>query len=96
MLRGRITPPAELYSAIEWVSELLGRDVCWLYQRRYHFELADGWTLALSAESAGRIRVETCHWTRPVVTLWTFAEDKDRLAELVFTAADELGAPAGV
>ena len=66
------------------VGDLLGRDVCWLYQRRFHFPLArDGWTLAVSPDSAGRVRLEACHWTRPVATLWIFHDDDARLAAVV-------------
>lgn len=80
-----IAPPApdRTLRVLRVIGAELGLDRCWLYQRRYHFTLGDGWTIALSPESAGRFRVEVCRWTRPVDTLWTLAEDDDRLAGLV-------------
>jgi hypothetical protein len=62
------------------VAELLGLTKCWLYQRRYHFSVGYGWTLAISPESAGRFRIEACRWTRPGVTVWVTEGDDDRLA----------------
>lgn len=83
--------------ALYEVGELLGRDVCWLYQRRFHFPLEeDGWTLAVSPDSAGRIRFEACHWTRPVATLWKFDDDEARLADVVRELAAIGGAHVGV
>jgi hypothetical protein len=79
------------------VADVLGWDVCWLYQRRFHFQLAhDGWTLAVSPDSAGRIRFEACHWTRPVATLWIFQDDDARLARIVEELAAIGGARVGV
>ena len=75
------------------IGEQLASEVCWLYQRRYHFALdADGWTLAVSAESAGRFRFEACRWTRPVRTLYAFEDDDARLAAVV----QELAGVGGV
>lgn len=72
------------------VGELLDLDRCWLYQRRYHFSIADGWTIAVKPESAGRLRIEACHWTRPASTLWTLAEDEDRLAGAVLELRERI------
>lgn len=85
-------PPApdRIRRALERVGELLDVDVAWLYQRRFHFALGDGWTIALSAESAGRFRVEACRWTRPAATLWSRAADEDRLDALVLALAAEI------
>lgn len=82
---------------LERIASLLGRDVCWLYQRRYHFVLEeDGWTLAVCEESAGRFRIEACRWTRPVATLWARADDEARLAAVVRELAAIGGARVGV
>lgn len=75
--------------ALERVGQLLGRDVCFAYQHRFHFQLRrDGWTIALSAESAGRFRLEACRWSRPVVTLWVLEDDDARLAGAVLELAE--------
>lgn len=84
-----------LRDAIYRVGELLDRDVCWLYQRRWHFPLEDGCTIAISPDSAGRLRLEACRWTRPVATLWTLEDDEARLAAAVRELADTGGVVVG-
>lgn len=79
-----------MYHAAVRVAAILGRRWAYLYKRAFHFRLDDGWTIALSPESAGRIRVEACRWTSPVVTLWVLAEDTERLADLVLELAGEI------
>lgn len=78
-------PPApdRTLRVLRRVGAELGLSRCWVYQRRFHFSLGDGWTIALSPESAGRFRIEVCRWTRPVDTLWALARDDDRLMGLV-------------
>lgn len=85
------------YRALERVGELLGRDVCWLYRRRFHFTLErEGWTVAISPESAGRFRLELCHWSRTVVCLWALADDDERLAAVVRELEETRGVRIGV
>lgn len=80
--------PEAISGALRVVGDLLQREVCWLYQRRFHFPLdEDGWTIALAPESAGRLRVEACRWTLPVVTLWAREDDGARLADVVLELA---------
>lgn len=62
------------------VARLLGLKTCWLYQRRYHFSVGYGWSIAVAPESAHRFRLEACRWTRPGYTVWVTAGDQDRLA----------------
>lgn len=65
---------------LQQVAEILGHEVCWLYQHRYHFSVGFGWSLAFSPESARRFRIEACRWTRAQGTVWVTAGDDDRLA----------------
>lgn len=74
-------------STLQRVAELLDVDRCFLYRRSYHFSLGEGWTIAITPESAGRFRVAACKWSRPVVPFWTLATDVDRLAGLVLDLA---------
>lgn len=86
-----LIPPDVTDDALAVVADVLGADECFLYQRRYHFPLAvDGHTIAVSTESAGRLRIEACRWTRSAATLWTPATDLSRLAEIVGDLASEL------
>lgn len=78
-----------LYATLREVGRLLSLERCWLFQRSFHFSLGDGWTIAVRAESAGRMRVEGCRWTRPVCTLWLGVDDR-RLAGVVDEVRDML------
>jgi hypothetical protein len=51
-------PDPDLLDALDVVAEALGLRVCYRYLDRYHFSLGSGVSIALSAESAGRFRVE--------------------------------------
>lgn len=82
-IRGAWPQVDELVDAIYVAAETLGIQECYAYEGRYHFSLGSGWSVALSADSADRIRVETCRLTRPVTRMWTLASRKDRLAGLV-------------
>lgn len=75
-----MTTAAMIDEALQIIGDVLDRRVCWIYQRRYHFCLGNGWTIAVMPESADRLRIETCHWSRPAATLWSRARDHDRLA----------------
>lgn len=66
--------------ALLLAADQLGLRECWLYQRRYHFSVGYGWSIALSADSVGRLRLEACRWTRPRSTVWVLAGDVERLA----------------
>lgn len=76
-------PTECLAHAIYVAAGALGIYECYAHEGRYHFSLGQGVSIALSADSADRIRVETCRLTRPVTTMWTFAHRLDRLAGLV-------------
>jgi hypothetical protein len=82
--------PEQMYALAVRVGALLHRRFAYLHARRYHFALEDGWSIAIQAESAGRVRVEACRWCRPVATLWSRADDPDRLAGLVIELAGEI------
>jgi hypothetical protein len=86
-----------LYGHAVQVGEALGREYAYSFRGAYHFRLADGWTIAISSEDAGRIRVDACRWTHPVTTLWSLADDPQRVVALVLDLADEIeGVCSGV
>lgn len=84
---------AQIHSALQRIADVLGMHTCWLYQRRYHFSVGAGWTLALSADSAGRFRVDTCWHTRTVSSLWVLPHDSASLAAVVAARRELLGVP---
>lgn len=83
---------------LEDIGALLEQDTCWLHQRKYHFKLDDEgyWTLAVSEDSSGRFRLETCALGSPTATLWTLPGDKARLADVVRELGEDRGARVGV
>lgn len=87
-------PPSDrdTYLTLVRVGALLGFRRVHHYHGRYHFAFGDGWSLAVSPESAGRFRVEACRWGHPEATLWTFADDDDRLGGVVLAVAEEIEA----
>lgn len=82
----------ELLDALDVAARELGLRVCYRYLGRYHFSLGGGWSIALSAESAGRFRVEACRLCRPVHTMWALPHRLDRLAGLVRRMSSEVAA----
>lgn len=80
---------SDTYTALVRVGCVLGQTVCWLYGRRYHFKLRDGELLAITPESGGRLRLERLDQGREGRSLWTHAEDLDRLTDLVVELTDE-------
>lgn len=86
--------PAATYAALLCVADALGTDICWLLRRRYHFTVRGDYTIALSADSAGRFRVDACRLGRPVSTLWVREGEHRRLAGVVRTLNERLDALA--
>lgn len=87
-------PDPDLLDALDVAADVLGLRVCYRYLDRYHFSLGAGRSIALSAESAGRFRVEDCRLCRPVHTMWAFSHDLDRLAGLVrHLSAEDVAEP---
>lgn len=82
-------PPsaAEMATALQTLRDVLGRDYCYLHHGRFHFKLSGDWSLALSADSAGRFRVETCYLAVPRGSLWAFAPDHGRLVAVAREAS---------
>lgn len=79
----------DLIGALRFVASLVGAD-CYYHEHRFHFPLDDEWSLALSPDSAGRLRVEACHRTRTVDIRWAHVRDRSRLAELALGLRDQV------
>lgn len=73
---------AQMASALRIVGRAMERPVAWEHEGRFHFSLDGGWTLALSRESAGRVRIEACQSGVARATVWSSVEDYERLALL--------------
>lgn len=85
----------ELANALYMASELLGAgraDYC--FEGRFRFQLGGDWSLVISADDAGRFRLEACLRSRVRRTIWCLADDRPRFAALVMGAAQEAAALA--
>lgn len=69
--------------ALDVAAEKLGLHIAYEHLGAYHFSLGSGESIALSPDSADRIRVTRCHLCRPVTTMWVLAHRLDRLAGLI-------------
>lgn len=74
---------AEFYRCLRVVGAVLGVDRCWYYGGDFHFILAGDWTVSISPETAGRVRVTTWHRLRERDRKWAALDDVDRVAQLV-------------
>lgn len=90
MLTTRKPTKTQTYAAAIAVASALGLRIGYVIDGAYHFRLVDGWTISLSAEDAGRFRLEACRWTDPVSTLWSLSDDHERLAALATEMAAEI------
>lgn len=81
----------KVFQALMLIAGELGQRYAYWHRGRYHFEIDDEWSIALSAESAGRLRVDACRRTVPVSSLWADADDTDRLAGLVVGMREAIG-----
>lgn len=83
----------DLTNALAMIAELIGaRRADYCFEGRFRFELGGGWSLVISADDAGRFRLEACLRSRVRRTLWCLADDRRRLAALVMAAQREAAA----
>lgn len=78
------------------IRDALDEQCCYQIGGRFHFRLNAVWTVALSADSAGRFRIEACYCGRPLATMWALAGDLDRIADLALAARSEVLALSAV
>lgn len=79
------TPTAcRIDRALTLAADVLGERYCWLHRGAYHFRSGvPGWTISVTAETAGRFRISTCRDAVPASTVWVIDGDDARLAELL-------------
>lgn len=87
-------PREELLDALDVAADVLGADICWFYRGGFHFRVSGDWTVSITPETAGRLRVETWHLLRRSDRRWVMSDDSNRLRELVRDALDTFCAPA--
>lgn len=91
-----LNPPSEAQTvdALCAVGDLLGRTVAYHRDGRFYFRLDARWTLALSADSVGRFRLDACHQGHRAASLWVRHDHSARLADLVTGLREEVEALA--
>lgn len=83
---------ARVFQALVAVAAELGERYTYWHRGSYHFSIVDGWTIAVTPESADRFRVEACRYGVPGSSLWSFSDDLARLAAVVVGLAREVRA----
>lgn len=83
-------PRQELLDSLRVAADVLRVDVCWFYRGGFHFRVTGDWTVSLTPETAGRLRIETWHLLRLRDKKWAMSGDSNRLRDLVRQSADEL------
>lgn len=82
-------------TALRVVGAALGVDRAdYCFEGRFRLRLTDDWSLVLSPEDAGRIRVSACYAGRIRVTMWSRSDDYARLVALARSAQSEAAALA--
>jgi hypothetical protein len=61
----------------------------YVFDGRFRVRIASGWSLLLSPEDAGRIRVSACLNDREVARMWCRSDDFARLVALARSAQSE-------
>jgi hypothetical protein len=80
---------ATIRDALEVIGDALGVDICWYYCGDFHFQLAGGWSVSITPESAERLCVETWFELRLRDRKWARSGDFNRLRALVLAARYE-------
>lgn len=81
--------------ALRYIGRLLDRPIVYVTKDgRFHFPLGDDpmgrdLSLAVSSETADRVRLEACARRSPSATLWSNVNDRRRLARLILAVRDE-------
>lgn len=70
------------------------READYCFEGRFRFRLSADWSLVVSADDAGRLRLDACHRSRVRATMWCLAGDRGRLEALVRAVRNEAAALA--
>lgn len=80
----------EMLAATRAVAERVGAPTArYCFDGRFAVDIALGWTLLLSPDDAGRIRVDACLRRRVRGSMWARSDDHERLRLLACSAQSE-------
>jgi len=81
---------AQLVHAAKVVAAEVGAERgVYCFGGRIAVPIEGGWSLVISADYAERLRIQACLEGCAVASMWSFAGDDGRLAELASSARDE-------
>jgi hypothetical protein len=72
----------EVMEAVEFTASILERRHAYRIGERVHIPLGQGWSIAISADDAARLRIEACIRGTTRGILWCDPCDRARLAEV--------------
>jgi hypothetical protein len=84
-----------LWKTLTHIAAVLGASRCWYYDRAFHFDLGGGRTLAVSPDSASRVRLSVCQDGRDRATFWATSDRQDRVVSIVRQAVRDEAALTG-
>lgn len=87
--------PEEMFHACRRAADVLGVERAFRLGNRHYFALGAGWQIALSAESGMRVQIQGWHHAECRATFFARIEDHERLAGLLASMKDEIGARVG-
>lgn len=81
-----------LLQSLTATGDALNIERCWLLRQSFHFVIADDWSVAITPDTADRLRVELYHrLTRvPGTARWVLPGDWDHLMQVVTDLTDEV------
>jgi hypothetical protein len=93
-MEARYPTDRELVAALRSIAEALDEPIAYVHEGLFHWPFGNGWSLAVSPDSACRIRLDACFGTAARATLWSEASDRVRLADLAIALRHEVHALA--
>ena len=87
---GHAPSTQELADGLMVAAEVLEQDTVYAYDGRFHLLVDSNYSIALSADSADRIRVEACKLSCPGAPSWVFAGRHDRLKQVITRTLNEV------
>jgi hypothetical protein len=86
----------QLLASVHRAGRLLGTGrATYCFEGRFKLDLGADWALVISADYAGRFRLEACRSGRVLATMWCAAGDQQRFDDLVLSARAEVAELVG-
>lgn len=87
--------PTQMFQVCRLAADVLGVERAFRLGERHYFTLGGGWQISLSAHSGMRVQIQGWHLAECRATFFTQIEDHERLAGLLASMQEEIGARVG-